>query len=298
MRLGGILLRLSVIAASSVIAWIAGCDNTGRETEKPLAPSRIISLAPSITETIFALGLSEKLVGVTSYCTYPKEARLITRVGGYADANLEKMIALKPDMVILEREHQKQRTFLRRFGIAPLTVNYDNIANICSSFALIGRACGATGRADSLIAVFDEKINARTTKTNGPRQKILLCVGRDSPGGGTLKGVFVAGAGTYYNDLIRAAGAINAFPESLPRFPRLSQEGLISLAPDIIIDVAPAMEGYECSALVADWRSLPRIPAVHNGRVHCIAEGYATVPGPRGTLLLDDLRMIVEEGER
>jgi iron complex transport system substrate-binding protein len=112
-----------------------------------------------------------------------------------------------------------------------------------------------------------------------------------------VHGVYAAGAGTFYHELIRSAGGKNAFPDPLPQYPRLSLEGLIMLAPDIIVDIAPAMDGYSCSTLVTDWKTASMIPAVRNGRIHCLTADYATVPGPRILLLADDLRRIIGDRE-
>lgn len=254
-------------------------------------PGRIISLAPGITETLFILGLGEKTVGVTSYCHYPPDVDSIEKTGGYTDANLEKIVTLKPDIVILQKEHEKQRSFLRRYGINVLTVRLQTIDEIRSTFAAIGAACGAQEKADSLIAVFDSVLSGKPGRPSPP--KVLLCVGRDSPGGGTVRKVFVAGAGTFYSELIEAAGGVNAFSDSVPHYPKLSREGIITCAPDIIIDVASAMDDYECSTLAADWKSVPMVPAVKGDRVYCLEADYATIPGPRMVLLLEDLKAII-----
>jgi iron complex transport system substrate-binding protein len=111
---------------------------------------------------------------------------------------------------------------------------------------------------------------------------------------GSVRSVNAAGAGTFYNGLIEAAGGRNAIVDSIPHYPKLSLEGIITVAPDVIIDVAPAMGPYACSTLVADWESVSMVPAVEQDRVYCLAADYATVPGPRLTLLLNDLRELVE----
>ncbi len=263
--------------------------------ERKHIPRRIISLSPSITETIFALGLGSRLIGVTSFCHYPPQADSIEEIGGYTDANLEKIVTLKPDLVVLQREHEKQRTFLKRYGIRTLTVDYGTITAVCSSFSVIGKACGAVRRADSLVTRFESHLQVDTVQ--GQRPEVLICVGRDSPGGGTVQNVYAAGAGTFYNDLILAAGGINAFTCSFPHYPKLSREGLITCAPDIVIDVAPAMGDYVCSTLVTDWESVAMIPAAENKRIYCIAADYATVPGPRLLQLLAELKRIIGGGK-
>ncbi len=256
-------------------------------------PERIVSLAPSITETLFALGLGEKVVGVTRFCNYPEQAKKIEKIGGYADPNLEKIITLNPNLVVLLDAHEKQRVFLKRFGIRTLSLSNQSCADICTSFFYIGRACGAVEKADSLIRYFKLKLNNH--KPAATKQKVLLCVGRDSPGGGSVQSVFIAGTGTFYNDIINASGAVNVFSDSFPSYPKLSREGIISLSPDVIIDIAPAMASVTCKELIADWKNVPMVPAITSGRVHCLAADYATVPGPRILLLLRDIRSILDD---
>jgi iron complex transport system substrate-binding protein len=281
-----------VIAIASILfASMAVCS---RKKEHVEIPKRIISLAPSITETLFALGFGDRVIGVTTYCTYPSQTKSIKKVGGYSDANLEKIIALHPDLVVLSREHEKQRIYLNRFGVSTLEVDNSTCAAVCSSFALIGRNCGVTHTSDSLIRLFHEQLT-QSTRVQTVGLKVLFCVGRDSPGAGRIKSIYAAGRGSYYNDLIESAGGTNAFSDSAPAYPRLSPEGILTLAPDIVIDVAPAMGNYNCSLLVADWNSMNRVPAIKKKRVYCMAKDYATVPGPRMLLLLGDLRRIIAD---
>lgn len=282
---------VSITVACILFAAVIGCS---RKQEHIETPKRIISLAPGITETLFALGLGERVIGVTSYCTYPPQTKDIEKIGGYADANLEKIIALHPDLVVLSREHEKQRLYLNRFGVGTLEINNTTCESVCSSFVLIGKRCCVANAADSLNRLFNERLTQETS-SRPMRPKVLFCVGRDSPGAGRIKSVFAAGSSTFYNDLIEAAGGTNAFSDSVPAYPRLSPEGIMAIAPDIVIDVAPAMGNYNCESLVADWLSMSRIPAVKSRKVYCMAKDYATVPGPRMLLLLDDLRRIIAD---
>lgn len=282
--------RYFVVVVSILLAP-TGCL---RKQEQVDIPNRIISLAPSITETLFALGLGDRVIGVTTYCTYPPQTKNIEKVGGYSDANLEKIIALHPDLVVLTREHEKQRIYLNRFGISTLEVDNATCESVCSSFAIIGKRCAVTRASDSLIGLFHEQLT-QSTREQTTRPKVLFCIGRDNPGAGRIKSIYAAGRGSYYNDLIESAGGTNAFSDGVPAYPRLSPEGIMAIAPDIVIDVAPAMGNYNCSLLVEDWYSLDRVPAVKNKRVYCMEMDYATVPGPRTLLLLDDLKRVIAD---
>ena len=141
----------------------------------PEHPVRIISLAPSITEILFALNLDERIVGVTQFCNYPPAATERTSVGGYYNPNYEAMIALKPDLVILLREHTREREHFDSLGVPWLEVNHHSIAKIFASMETIGQATGSRERAKRLIADLKtklEKIGHRTK--NLPRPKVQI----------------------------------------------------------------------------------------------------------------------------
>lgn len=283
--------KLFLTLAAGLGVAVACCSDTAPQA-KTGAPERIVSLAPSITETLFALGLGDRIVGVTKFCSYPPAVDSIEKVGGYTDTNLEKIVRLKPDLVVLQVEHEKHRRFLKRFEVPFVTVDFGTLDAIQTSIVALGKACGAEVKADSLVKLF--RTTTGVTRQDSFRPRVLLCVGRDSPGGGRVRSVYAAGAGTFYNGLIEAAGGKNAIVDSVPHYPKLSLEGIITVAPEVIIDVAPAMGPYACSTLVADWKSVAMVPAVDHNRVYCLAADYATVPGPRLTLLLNDLRELME----
>lgn len=288
--LSSFLNRTVIVFFVLFAAALLSCKN--KETVQPVkAVSRIVSCAPSITETLFALGLGDKIVGATSYCKYPSQMN-IQEIGGYSDINMEKVISLKPDVVILQKEHQKQRDFFTRFGIHVIPIDNKTKSSICSSFIQIGYFCGVKRAADSLVEVFRSSLQSKPDLSTAP--KVLLCVGREGFGGGSVQGTFIVSRATLYNEIIEASGGINAYPDSFPHYPRISREGIIALAPDIIIDLASSMSAWSCSTLVTDWNSLNMLPAVRNDKVFCIAEDYCTIPGPRILLLYQDLRKIIQ----
>jgi iron complex transport system substrate-binding protein len=264
-----------------------------KQNNSPIIPERIISLAPSITETLFTLGLGDRVIGVTSYCTFPPEVKKIEKVGGYSDANIEKIVSLHPDLVILTREHINQKESLERFNIKTLIVDHSDCSKLCSSFVKIGKVCGVSASADSIVDLFRTAISSGRDFKNKMKPKVLLCIGRDSPGSGTVKNVFSISKGTLYNQIIEAAGGVNAFSDSFPLYPSLSYEGILALQPDIIIDAAATMGDFDCNKLASDWMTLDRLTAVKHQSVFCVQNDYATVPGPRILLLIEDFRQII-----
>jgi iron complex transport system substrate-binding protein len=256
-------------------------------------PQRIISLAPSITETLFALGCGSRVVGVSSYCTYPPRATRLPTVGAYLDPNFEAMLRLKPDLVILMREASKVEQMLQANGIRTLGIDNHDIPAIIESFRGIGSACGCQAAADSLVSATMRAL--ADTVSGGARPRIMICVGRGDIGSGAVSQAFFAGPRTFYEGLMRAAGGANAITDSLVAYPALSGEGIIRSSPDIVIDLVVDTGGVSQNRIVADWGQYTFLPAVRSARVYCLTGEYVTIPGPRISLILGDFKRIVAQ---
>ena len=155
-------------------------DQLGRPLDIGEEPQRIISLAPSNTETLFALGLGERVAGITEYCNYPEEALSKPKVGGFATPDLEKIVALDPDLILTTGIHEKLVIpALERRGFAVLALAPHNIEEVLDSIDLVGRAAGASEPASELIANLQKRTAAVTGKTHGPELvKILTMIDR------------------------------------------------------------------------------------------------------------------------
>ncbi len=281
-------LRILLVALSLIVA---GCGRP-RKTSETIEARQIISLAPSITQTILYLGSHDRLVGVTSFCVIPDSLSPVERVGGYIDPNFERMITLKPDLAILYEEHAQVRSFLDQHGIAYLPIKCNTLSEICSSFVLIGRACGRPREADTLVARFQQALAVPTA--GQPGRKVLVCIGRDDARSGSISRIYIAGRKTFYNEILESLGAKNAYPDSLVAYPQVSAEGVISMAPDIILDVSFSMANQPCEKLQTDWRGLSMVPAVKNNSIYCMDKDDATLPGPGLLRFISELREILK----
>jgi len=271
---------------------LAGCNSQPHVPANGTA-QRIISLAPSVTETMLALGCGDRLVGATSFCTLPDSLKRVERVGGYIDPNFERMIALKPDLIILYEEHEKVRGFLAQHGMRYLAVRSNTLTDICSSFVRIGKACGKEKAADSLVNQFRRALHEPAGRKRPDR--VLVCIGRSS---GSISQIYIAGRKTFYNEILEALGAANAYPDSFAPYPQVGTEGIVSMRPDIILDVSFSMVNRSCGQLQADWHKLSMIPAVANNAIYCIDKDYATLPGPGLLHLIADLRTILAQSAK
>jgi iron complex transport system substrate-binding protein len=267
----------------------------GEDASRPEAPDsatyeRMVSLAPSITETLFALGLGDKVVGVTRYCDYPPEARSKQNVGGYYDPNYEAILALEPDLVILLPEHEKPREYLKQRGIRTLTVNHKSTQGILESIRRIGDIGGVPERAETLVGDIEKRIETVTRRVkNLPRSRVMVGVGRDIDSG-KIADVYIAGNAGWYSELIDMAGGSNAFRGDMA-FPSVSAEGILKMNPEVIIEMLGDMSGREFDekAALKAWNSLPQVAAVREGRVHLFREDFVVIPGPRFVLILEKL---------
>jgi iron complex transport system substrate-binding protein len=246
-------------------------------------PQRLVSLAPSVTELVFALGLGERVVGVTRYCDHPPEAATRSQVGGYLDPNYEAIVALRPDLVLLIQDQADTERRLGQLGLATLRVDHHDVAGILASIERVAAACDVVERGVELSRALEARLAAvAATVPPGPPPRVLVVVGR-AAGGGSVTSVWAAGPGAFYEDVLRLAGAANACATGGVPYPELSREGIGSLDPEVIVDVQPrlAEQGLDAAAAVADWQGLVEVRAVREGRVVVLGDDFMEIPGPR-----------------
>ncbi len=256
---------------------------------------RIVSLSPSTTETLFALGLGDRVFGVTRFCNYPPEARRRKRVGGYLDPNYEAIALLAPDLVILLPEQERAGRFLDELGIGHITVDNKTVRDILGTIERIGTTCGAGEAARALVDSIETRMALiRETIEGLPRPRVLVAVER-AVEAGTLREVYVAGKGTHYDELLHAAGGVNAYPGKRINYPMLTAEGIIQCNPEIIIDIRPLLEADSprIERVVREWETVSAVEAVRGGRVHVLTGNYAVIPGPRFITLLERMARII-----
>ncbi|MEN6407671.1 MAG: helical backbone metal receptor [Thermoguttaceae bacterium] len=252
---------------------------------------RIISMAPSITETLYALGLGDRVVGVTRYCAYPPEVAQKNRTGGYYDPNFEAMVRLHPDLIVMLDDHWQSLPEFQKLHIPVLVVSHRTVEGILDSFRTIGRIAGREEAGRRLAQQYTQRLQAIRRRTEGKScPRVLLALDRTF-GRGQLADVYLAGVDGYFDRILQWAGGQNAYQQRGVRNPIVSPEGIAWLNPEVIVDLAPkkVVDDLGRSAIVADWSSLPRVEAVRRHRVFVIDQDYALVPGPRFIRLVEDL---------
>lgn len=262
-------------------------------------PQRVVSLAPSVTETLFALGLGDRVVGVTRYCDYPPEATRKPKVGGYYDPNYEAILSLKPDLVIVLAANEDHKSKFEALGLDALEVDNERVEGILNSILKIGERLGAEDKAEALVRGIKSRMGKLAKDVNGGRKpKILISVGRNM-GTGSISDVYIAGEKTFYDDLISLAGGVNAYRGASLAYPAVSAEGIIRMKPDLIIDMVPDIEkeGWDEGDIVKEWESVLGVEALNETRVHVIGDKYAVIPGPRFILTLERISKLLNNTE-
>lgn len=293
---GRVLLAASIGAVFALCFWAQG--QLAESTPAAFSgapPERIVAMAPSVTEIVFALGLGGRLVGRTDYCKYPREALEKPSIGGYLNPNYERIVGLHPDLVILLEAAGPPLPGFHKLQLPAIEVSHKNIEGILESIPRIGAVCGAGPRAEAIVADIHHRLDRLKMKTAGlPRPRVLVAIER-TLGAGTLQDVYIAGRDGHIDRVVELAGGTNAYQEGTARFPVVSREGIIKLNPDVIIDLVAGVSGSPAddAAARADWRTLPRVEAVRERHVYAITDDFATVPGPRFILLVEKLARLL-----
>ena len=255
-------------------------------------PQRIISTLPSITEVLFDIGVGDRIVGDSRYTKYPSEAATIDKIGGLYDINREKIVSLKPDLIILPEENIALRPSLS----APvLLVNHSTLSGVLDSYLVIGEVFGkdvlttAQRKRQELI----HKLDLLESRTKGKKPiRTLICIER-SGGTGRIQNLFVAGADSFLSDVVTRAGGENVAAPIGLLAPTLSAEGVIHLAPEVIIDLY--IGGANATQRESDWQSLGNsVPAVKNRRILTLTDDFATIPGQRTPILIEKIAQYFE----
>lgn len=287
---------LAALVAGCVLLAAGAHYLAPRQTPSPspeAAPERIVSLAPSITEILFALNLGDRVAAVTDYCKYPPETAAKPKVGGLNDLNFEAVLRLRPDLVILLPSNLKAMEKLSAAGVRYAQADTDTMPGIREAIRRIGADCGAEARARELLAGIDARVAAVAARVKGlPPCRVLVCVSRETGAGGP-ESIYLAGKRTYYNDLIRCAGGENAYADELVQYPLIGREGLLRLDPDVIVEVRTDAAAGDAEKLAADWHAVRGLRAAAAGRVFVFTEDYVTIPGPRFVLLLKKLARVM-----
>ncbi|MDA1314966.1 MAG: cobalamin-binding protein [Acidobacteria bacterium] len=271
-------MRGALLAFALAVAAVPAFSQTAG------SPQRIISTAPSITEMIYALGLGDRVVGVTEFCHYPPEVREKPKIGSYLRPNIETMLSLRPDLVVLLNEHGLLSDRLRGVGLSVLELQHNNLEGIYSSLRSLGKRTGVREAAERRIAEIQAALEGiRGKAASLPRRTVMFIVGRTP---GTIQDVVVVGRGSFLNELIAVAGGQNVFADAGQYYPRIPREEIYARRPDVIVDMGDMSDTDVVTeehrrSVGKLWEQVPSLPAVEQNRVYPVADDIFVVPGPR-----------------
>jgi iron complex transport system substrate-binding protein len=269
---GARALGLAVLLLLAAPASALGVrDMLGRSLTLPAPPERIVSLDPSVTELIFAIGGGARLAGVTDYCDYPAAARAKPRVGDLVAPNLESIIALRPDLVIATTEGNSQETVaaLERLGVRVYLTTASRLGDVVALIERIGELTGRVAAAAALRDRLERRVEAVRRAVAGlPRPRVLYVLWPDP--------LLVPGRGTLLGELIAVAGGESVTASDPTVYPRLSLEAVVARRPDVVI-----VADHGGGAPAERWNALGALPAARAGRMYSVDGNLLHRHGPR-----------------
>lgn len=242
-------------------------------------PQRIISLSPNLTEILYDLGVQDRLVGDTDFCDFPPAAKKKERVGGWIDPNFEKIISLKPDLVLVLPFHDKAILTLKKLHVPVLVVPDDSIQQVLNSYTQLGKALGCEKRAQAARRALEKKLAHIQARARGQRPlSVLFVVGRTP---GTLEQMYGVGTHNFMDELIHMAGGVNVLSEAKETYPLISKESLLRKDPEVIIESEIANESsLSPEQNLKAWDQMPGLRAVRDKHLYYFRDPSFVIPGP------------------
>ncbi|MFQ6089189.1 MAG: ABC transporter substrate-binding protein [Candidatus Methanofastidiosia archaeon] len=246
-------------------------DGLSREVFIEKVPERIVSTSPSNTEILFSLDLGEKIVGVTTYCNYPEEAKSKEKIGGFSDLDLEKIVSLEPELVLMSGGVQEKYVEkLEQLGLVLVVLKPENLDEILENITLVGKITGKDVEAERLVKNTEERIKKVEEKASRSEKKRVFYIVWGDP-------LMTAGGDTFTGELIKKAGGLNIF-DDIKGYKEVDLELVVERNPEIII--TNTHSGIDFDALRRDER-FKTIDAIRNNRLYIIDADLISRPGPR-----------------
>jgi len=261
-------------------------DDLGRRIFLAKAPTRVVSLAPSITEILFAIGLTDEIVGVTEFCDYPPAAQQKPKIG-YAQPNIEAIVALEPDLVLAPRAFLRADLLakLEQLKIPTFVVDPESFEEIPSRIQTVARLLNRSSTGDGVAMAMRQRIAAIRNKMEAmPRIRVLYVLNSQP--------LITVGPGSYIHQVINVAGGSNVASQTTVPYPHLNMEAVLKEDPEIIIFPIGKAEGIPLSEQ-QQWLRWTSLSAVKHGRLHQISADVLNRPGPRIVEGLEALARII-----
>ena len=253
------------------------------QTGAPTSARRIVSLVPATTEMLFDMGAGDRVIGVGSYDHFPPQVELLPRLGGLLDPSIERLIAMRPDLVIVYGTQIELRRQLERSGIPQWSYSLEGLADVATTMRALGRRIGMEAAGNAAADNLNAKLDGVKARVAGrPRPTTLLIFGRDP---GSLRGITASGGYGFLHDLLELAGGVDVLADTKKAAVNMSSETVLARAPDAIIELhyGDSAQSRNPDVERRIWNTLAAVPAVRNNRVYLLSGNEFVVPGPRVT---------------
>ena len=242
---------------------------------------RIISLVPALTEMLYAIGAGSQVIAVSSYDDFPPEVAALPRVGALLDPDVERILSLRPDLVLTYGSQGAIETQLGRAGIRTFSYRHGGIQVLLQTMDALGAATGHSAQAARAVRDLEARFDAVRARVRGrARPRVLLVFGRQPE---SLQQIYVSGGVGFLHEMLEIAGGINVFSDVHRESVQPSHETLLVRAPDVVLELRAngMLEAADTARERAVWSALASLPAVRGGRIHFLQGDHLVVPGPR-----------------
>jgi iron complex transport system substrate-binding protein len=243
-------------------------------------PQRIISIVPAVTEILYAIGAGPQVVAVSSFDKFPAEVEKLPKVGALIDPDLERILSLRPDLVVVYGSQTDLRAQLERAQVPIYQYRHAGLADVTTTIRELGARVGHVAEARELATGIEARLAAIKQQVAGrPKPRTLIVLGRES---GALRGVYASGGIGFIHDMVEAAGGENVFANIRKEAVQATTELILAQRPDVILELrAGSLDPGELKRETETWNTLSALPAVRNGRVILLTDERTIVPGPR-----------------
>jgi iron complex transport system substrate-binding protein len=269
---------IGVVFAAVIVFWAAAPATT---QQRSAAAQRIVSLVPALTEMLFAIGAGPQVVAVSSYDEFPPEVKSLPQVGALLDPDMERILALRPDLVVSYGSQTDMQAQLARAKIRVFSYRHAGLNGVFTTLKDLGQAVGRTADSERLSREIRSGLDAIQARVRGRlKPRTLLVFERDPV---SLRSVYVSGGVGFLHDMLGIAGGVNVFADVARESVQPSVETLLARAPEVILEVRAT--GLLAAADVTQskrvWGALASVPAVQQGRIQILTGDHLVVPGPR-----------------
>jgi iron complex transport system substrate-binding protein len=259
-------------------------------------PRRVVSLVPAVTEMLFAMGAGDRVAGVGSYDRFPPEVDRLPRVGGLIDPNVERILALKPDLVVVYDTQTDLKRQLERAKIPMFQYIHRDLADITQTMRALGERVGERAAAEAAAARIEQQLRAIRQRVDGrPRPKTLLVFGREQ---GTLRHIEASGGYGFLHDVLELAGGSNLLGDLRRQAVDVSTEMVLTRAPEVVLELhyGDSLQIERLGAERTVWNALASVPAVRGNRIYLLAGDEFVVPGPRIVIAAERIARTLHPG--